>query len=120
MDHLNVMFGIMNIFIGSLIMLVCVPLARGRVKMNEYYGMRFRQAHESEEAWYAINRYGGTQMIIWSAALVGLGVLFLFVPVRPGTTVFWIAAIAPLLLLVPGFLSYRFARRFSNEDRNAG
>ena len=51
-------FACLNIFVGLVLILVCIPLYRGTVKMNRTYGFRCRGAFESEKNWYRINRFG--------------------------------------------------------------
>lgn len=53
-----------------------VPLMRGAVKMNSWYGVRIPAAFESEESWLDLNRYGVRLLFQWglciaATALVG-------------------------------------------------
>jgi len=41
---------------GLLIGLLCIPLARGKIGPNLFYGIRTRAAFASKENWYRINK----------------------------------------------------------------
>jgi hypothetical protein len=51
---------------------VAVPLVLGMIPRNGLYGIRVREAMESDASWYAINRLGGAALIgaslVWIAA----------------------------------------------------
>ncbi len=104
-----------QIGIAALVALVCIPLLLGRIKMNGIYGFRFRQSFASEDHWFRINAYGARVMLLWCGVLaaVGVGLLLFPVPHR----LFRIAANLPIILLIPAWQSYRFAR--SLEDSSA-
>jgi uncharacterized membrane protein len=76
----NLKVGITNILLGLLLIAVCIPLAKRKIKMNLWYGMRLPKAFKSEENWYKINEYGGRQFIYWSVPVVLFGVIMLFLP----------------------------------------
>jgi hypothetical protein len=63
MDNGSVALGLSNVFVGALIIAVCIPLLKNKIRMNRWYGMRFRKSFESDENWYKINRYGAKRMI---------------------------------------------------------
>lgn len=55
-----------------------IPLFRGRVKPNWWYGCRTTKTLSNEEIWYAVNRVTGRDMIAAGAALlIGSVVVFL-------------------------------------------
>jgi uncharacterized membrane protein len=58
-----IMVGVMFIFAGGMIAALALPLIKRNVKMNALYGIRIPKAFESEEAWYAINEYGGRMLL---------------------------------------------------------
>lgn len=64
MEGSAILFDVANIACGVLFILVGIPLAAQKVPMNGVYGFRLSQAFESDENWYAINRYGGKQYIV--------------------------------------------------------
>ncbi|MCP1339590.1 SdpI family protein [Idiomarina sp. M1R2S28] len=116
MDISSVILGIINILTAALMIALAIPLVLGKVKMNAVYGIRTRSAFKSEENWYKINAYGGKQFILWSVPLVLLGIVTFFIPFEsfPVLTVF--IAFAPLIIIVPAIISWRYGKRISTED----
>jgi uncharacterized membrane protein len=111
MQSENIILGVTLIFSGASLALLCVPLLRGAVKPNPFYGMRFPKSFESEENWFKINRYGARQFIMWSMGLIGLGVLAFFVPPQSNSA-FGACLTAGVLLtvLVPTLQVYRYSK----------
>ena len=57
-------------FLAALVAIVAaLPLIKGTVKMNRWYGVRIPAAFESEARWYEINRHGGRLLLIWGAVI---------------------------------------------------
>lgn len=77
----NAIFGWINIGSAFLIIAVSVPLILGKIKMNHIYGIRVKKSFESEANWYAINAFGGKQLVIWSLPMILMGIGCFFVPV---------------------------------------
>lgn len=88
---------------------VSLPLYLNKIKMNHFYGFRLRKAFESEENWYAINRYGGKVMTLWSVVIIVLGIVCLYVDPQHVLTV---SKIAFLSVLVPIAQTVWYARKF--------
>jgi hypothetical protein len=79
MENSNFIFGVTNLSSGILFILISLPLVLEKIPMNRLYGFRIEKAFSSEENWFKINHYGGSQLIKWSVFLVGIGMLnFLF------------------------------------------
>ena len=58
-------------FVAALLAIAAaVPLMRGAVKMNAWYGVRIPAAFESEESWFDLNRYGGRLLFLWGLCIV--------------------------------------------------
>ncbi|MEM1443105.1 MAG: SdpI family protein [Verrucomicrobiota bacterium] len=98
------LLGILNLSVGFLCGVLCIPLITKGIGPNPTYGFRIKEEFQSDEAWYAINAYGGKWMLIWSFVIVALGLLFLaahFVEAislpRP---LAMFAAFSPCLLLI--------------------
>jgi hypothetical protein len=103
-------------FAWTLAGLVCIglaiPMARGRTRRNLLYGARFRESFESDEAWQAINRFGGKQLIGWSIPLLVVGLVSFFLPLQAQPGLSLTLGFAPLVfVLAPAFNTWRFARR---------
>ena len=111
MDAILIILGFSNIFSGILAIAVCIPLLHNKIGMNRVYGFRFRQSFESDEKWYAINRYGARKMIVWSFAIIAFGMLSFMLPAGGGEMPRIILACAPLLLIIPAIESWIFARK---------
>lgn len=66
-----------SIICGLLFIGIAIPLINEAIEPNPVYGIRIGVAYESDEIWYAVNRYGG-----WALAIAGmvmlLGNLILF------------------------------------------
>lgn len=75
----NVLSGLAmpSIFCGILFIVVSLPLLRGSIPMNRFYGFRISQAFTSDANWYVINKYGAKALILWSIVMISSGVLFL-------------------------------------------
>jgi hypothetical protein len=108
----NVILGITFIFCGSLIILPCIPLLREKVKMNKFYGVRFRKSFESEENWYKINRYGAKQFVNWPWLLIFIDIITFFLPLDGNSSLTIILAFCPALIVIPpAILSYLYDKK---------
>jgi hypothetical protein len=67
-----------SVFCGILFIVISLPLFRGSIPMNRFYGFRISKAFASDANWYAINKYGAKVLILWSIVMIASGVLFLF------------------------------------------
>jgi hypothetical protein len=73
MISVGAFLGIINTFVGVLIVAVCIPLLMRRIKMNRWYGFRIKKSFESEENWYEVNEMGARIFIVWSFLLILAG-----------------------------------------------
>lgn len=113
MDPVATIIGVDWILAGLLVIGTSVPLARGRVGRNGLYGIRLRKSLESDDAWYAINRYGGRRLILWALPLLPIGAACLFLPLRGRPAEAIAVSLLPLIFIaIPAFQSWRFARRW--------
>ena len=97
---------------GILVLLLSLPLVRGSIPRNGLDGIRVRKAFESDANWYAINRFGGLQMIAYGAAVALAGLACFVLPLAPDRWYFWALLLSPLWLLVPVLWRiFAFARR---------
>ena len=110
--QVGIILGISHIFIGMLIVGLSIPLVKGTVEMNRWYGVRVAKAFESESNWYEVNRYGGGQLIFAGILLALLGLLSIFLPLRPGDIGFWLLALSPaIVMILPLVQIMRLCRR---------
>lgn len=65
---------LIHLLAALLTIAAALPLILRRVRMNHWYGVRVPAAFASEEAWFAINRYGGRLLLGWGGmiALIAL------------------------------------------------
>lgn len=111
MDSLNLAIGVPQIATGLLFMAVARPLAQGRIKPNRWYGVRIPKSFESEANWYAINRFGGQRLTVWSWAIVAAGILSLFLPLRTSDALTMLSALLPaIIVMIPTLEIMRFAK----------
>lgn len=102
---------IVHVFTGVLVMTLCVPLIRRKVKRNPWYGIRVRDAFVSEERWAEINSYGGRVMAWWAGVIGITGIIGLTLPSSLWAAYVWSSlAIVIGSLLVATFLITRFAK----------
>lgn len=112
MDLVAIAVGVGWIFAGLLCLGLSIPLMRGQVGRNPVYGVRFPASFESDDAWFAINRYGGKRMAIWSVPMILVGVAALFLPLQSNVGLALLLGFAPLVfILIPILATWRFAQR---------
>jgi hypothetical protein len=104
----NVKTAITLACLGIVVILVCIPLHFGRIKMNSAYGFRFGKAFESEANWYSINKYGAKLLMGWAVAIMIVGIACLCIDPQ---SVLAVAKISFLSLIVPLAQTFRYARR---------
>jgi uncharacterized membrane protein len=99
-------------FIGGTVLGVSIPLIRGRIAMNNYYGVRFPAAFASDEAWYRINRHGGKCFAGYGAVLlVAAPFAWIFLPEQLSFHTMNVFAMMPAFLLVPTVVAAAFHPR---------
>jgi hypothetical protein len=116
MDAVAITVGSSWTIAGLLVIALAIPLARGQIGPNALYGVRFPQSFQSDEAWYAINRFGGRRMMIWSIPIVATGIVAFFLPMQANPGLALTLGFAPLaFVLIPVFETWRFAQRLPKE-----
>src|SRR5436305_7234207 len=83
MDLVSVTVGAGYLVAGLVCLAMAIPLALGKVPRNRLYGMRIPESLQSDQAWDAINRFGGKRMMPWSLLLIAIGVTVFFLPLQP-------------------------------------
>ena len=76
----STILGIAMISMGVLFSTVAIPLLKGMVRMNKFYGFRIKKAYQSDELWYKINEYGARQFIYGSIFLFVTGLVLIIIP----------------------------------------
>lgn len=108
MYSINVKTAITLACLGIIVILVCIPLYLGKIKMNSAYGFRFGKAFESEKNWYSINKYGAKVLMWWAVAIMVVGLVCLYIDPQSVLTV---AKISFVSVATPIVLTFRYARR---------
>ena len=112
MSLIGLIVGFGHVTVAILVFALSVPLWRGKVRMNRWYGVRIPKSFESDANWYALNRYGAKQIMVYSAGVLAVGVLTPFLPLEPDQWAFWLLVFAPVILAVfPTVQIFRYARR---------
>ena len=110
MPEINIVLGISNVACALLTAGLATPLALGRVKMNDVYGVRFAKAKESPENWDKLNRLGGKHMLFWSGIVAAVGLTCFFLPPLDQALAVCFG-LAPCLLTVGCLQTYFHSRR---------
>lgn len=119
MTPINLILCASALFLGLLMIGLGLPLAKERVKPNILYGFRLKRAFESEEAWYAINRVGGSAMVRWGIAVCVVALSILALPLDGNDALIVVAAIAPALFVVPPcWIGWRYAKGLPAAPRS--
>lgn len=111
MEQTSLFLGLMNLVLGLVVLIMSIPLVRGKVRMNPVFGARVAKSFESEENWDRINRYGGCQLMIWGTVLVLIGIICLVLDLGSSPEITIVLAFAPLLLLVPAIRTVMYAKK---------
>lgn len=96
---------IAHLAVAAIVIVTAVPLIRRRVKMNHWYGVRFRASFASDEAWYDINHYGGRLLLYWGLVIAATAVVGTLLERRD-----WIAYDRVALVIVVGGLGLVVAK----------
>jgi len=103
-----------NVFLGILMFIICIPSFNGSISPNKYAGFRMKKAYESEENWYKINRYGAQQQMLWASGifLTGIGCLFVSERFLKNRIIFWVLLIGPCFvgIIIPSLQTIAFAK----------
>ncbi len=109
------------ILAGCLLIGLSIPMIRGRVKPNGWYGFRIPLTLNNPEIWFPVNRFAGWWLLVCAIVLV---IAALWLPGLPGMTLdsysIWIAIIALgglALVFVSGWIyAHRLARGLAKGD----
>ncbi|HEV7299779.1 MAG TPA: SdpI family protein [Tepidisphaeraceae bacterium] len=117
MDPIAITIGISWTVVGLLCIALAIPLVRGHVGRNAFYGVRFPQSFQSDDAWVAINRFGGKRLVVWSIPLMLIGLVAFFLPLQSNTSLTLLFGFAPLIfVLMPVFEAWRFAKQYPSKS----
>jgi hypothetical protein len=116
MDPVALIVGISWTLCGVVCLALAIPLARGKVRRNALYGVRFRESFQSDEAWMAINQFGGRRLMRWCLPLIAVGAVAFFLPLQRHPIVTILFGFAPLIFIfIPVVESWRFAKSYGSK-----
>jgi hypothetical protein len=106
-------YPLVNIGIALLIALLSIPLILRRVRMNSFYGVRFQESFKSDEAWFAINEYGGKALLLSTLPILIYGIWGQFA--RPGHYFISATILMVISIATACFFSYVKARNIDKQ-----
>ena len=109
--------------VTSLLMVgLALPLIRGRIKPNHWYGFRIPLTLNNPGIWYPANRYAGWLLLIYGLVLLvvslALPILLSGLPEEEAMSLYGLAGAAVMLvgLLPVVILSLRYANRLARDN----
>ena len=101
----NISIGLVTIVVFIVHTILCIPLAKRKIRVNRWYGIRMQKSLESEENWYKINEYGGKIFIPWSILSILTGIISVFLQQ------IIILSFIPIFILIPTAQLLRYSRK---------
>lgn len=111
----RLLIGIVSILGGIASIGLAIPLIRGKIPMNDTYGVRIPKSFTSEENWYKINAFGSKIMIVlFSLPLILFGVVCLFQPFSTvNTVIFAFLSVITVSSVLCISLIFQFGKKLS-------
>ena len=97
---------------GILLIIVAIPMIRGKVKPNAWYGFRMPITQKSDEMWYPSNAYAGKGLVV-AGVIVILKAIFILVFLN--LTADQYAIVMTIILLGALFVMFAFSYRFAKK-----
>jgi hypothetical protein len=100
---------------------LAIPLIRGRIKPNHWYGFRIPLTLNYPDIWYPANRYAGWLLLIYGLALLVVSLVIPFLlselPEEEAMGIYELSVAAVMLAgLVPvAVLSMQYAKRLARD-----
>jgi len=67
---------------GILFCALAIPLIKGKVKFNSWYGIRTLQAMQNESIWYRVNAIMGRYLFLLGTIICSLSLYFVYFPLE--------------------------------------
>ena len=115
-------------FVGTSLLMIglSVPLIRGRIKPNHWYGFRIPLTLNNPDIWYPANRYGGWLLLIYGLVLLVVSLVLPFLwrglTEEAAMNIYGLSVAALMLVgLVPVLIlsfwhAHRLAKELERED----
>ena len=109
MAYFKITILLMQVIPGLLLIALSVPLIRGKVGPNPWYGFRVRRTLEDPVVWYKANAFAG-KTLIWAGIvmIVGSVVLYLVPDLDGPSYAVACTVVVSVALGVSVILSFRF------------
>jgi uncharacterized membrane protein len=109
---------ILYLIAGSLLIALSAPLLLQKIPPNSLYGFRLAPVFDSEEIWYATNKYAAKWLMTAGATILVAAIVLFFVPGITSDQYALTCLAAVVAVLGPGlFLSLRYARRIAARSK---
>ena len=116
----HIIFG-SNLLTALLLICLAIPLIKGNIKPNNFYGIRTKFSFTSEKNWFLINQYGGKLFLNSGLLLATLSpCIYLINPENPILLASF--STIPLILVISFslWLLFKEQTRLSNEQAISG
>ncbi|MBD5780368.1 SdpI family protein [Pelagicoccus sp. NFK12] len=113
MEHINVMLGIVNGSVATIIALIALPMIYEKIGMNRFYGARFAKSFQSDELWRKINKKAGKLLLIWALAHLAISLSCFLLPPLDETGKLAFSFLSGLYL-IPALQAYRYAQSLTS------
>jgi hypothetical protein len=80
---------ILYVVIGLLMVVLALPLIKGKVKPNGLYGFRVPQTLSDPDVWYAVNAHFGRRLVVTGIATTVAALLLYRLPGLDGDSYAW-------------------------------
>lgn len=111
---------ILFLVFGAILISAGIPLIRGRVRPNPWYGFRVRRTLEDPAVWYPANRYAGWQFVgLGTAVLLVATVLYLVPDIGVSLYASIVGGVALAGALLGLVQSFRYLRQLTREEDGA-
>ena len=103
---------LMYVVFGLLLIALAIPMLRGKVPPNPWYGFRVPDTLSDPTRWYKANRYAARWLLLTGIITVAAAVALYFVPGLSVDTYAWLMLAVfgvPFVLMI--ISSFRYLRR---------
>jgi uncharacterized membrane protein len=117
MAGLRILILVMHVTTGLLLIALSIPLIRGKIGPNHWYGLRVRRTLEDPAVWYKANAYSGKTLVAMGIVMV-LASMALYPAGSLDAPTYGAACAAITVgsLAASMFLSFRFLGRIAGKN----
>jgi len=89
---------LINLAVSAALIMIGLPLAKQKIPMNRWFGVRIPKTSTSTKLWYDINAYAGRQFILCSIPIALAGMACSFMPITGRGPLFVAATVGPMAI----------------------